>query len=299
MIGIMFGFLFFIFLGIVMQGLRKIPAEPPTKAVVTRLGERTGAVKKEGWRFFLFYPFVNGYVPINVTKVNLNFLPHGVRTPDMAEIEMKVHLTFSPNPEIISGQTQLIQYLNSGGESGVKEILEDIVLESVREFAITPQTKPFTWEEAVKMDKEFLAEIVASILGIDAKNPDPENQEEVRRISTELKQGNGKMKIPTLGIILHRVNVVSIQPKGEVLSGAAEKVAKERKERDAEQIELQHIREQVALMVKDLKITPKEAIELIQTERKKVTKNIEERNYSGLGNSGIIGAVADKFLNNK
>jgi len=293
LVGLIFTFLFFVILGVVLQGLRKIPAEPPTKAVVTRLGQRTGGVKKEGWRFFLFYPFLNGYIPVNVEKKNFDFEPHDVRTPDMAEIEMKVHVTFSPDS---SSGTQLIAYLNSGGEDGVKDILEDIIMESVREFAVNPDHEPKNWEMAVKMDKHFLAEIVASMLGIDHKNP--ENSQMMADVTRELRRGNGNMKLETLGIIIHRVNVVSIRPKGE-LAKNAEKVANEVKEREAEMIELEHIREQVKRMVAELGIKPEKALEIIQTERNKVIKTIEERNmnYTGLDGTGMLGAIADKFLN--
>ena len=92
-------------------------------------------------------------------------------------------------------------------------------------------------------------------------------------------------------------NAAQAFPKGE-LAKNAEKVANEVKEREAEMIELEHIREQVKRMVEELGVKPEKALEIIQTERKKVVKTIEERNmnYSGLDGTGILGAIADKFL---
>ena len=114
-----------IFLGLagalILQGLRKIPANPPHKAVCTLIGERTGRVKNEGWRFFFIYPLLNGYIPINVTKINQDLKPEDVRTAeDMAEIEVGISLTWKPDDGADNGKTRLIKYLNSGAESGVK-----------------------------------------------------------------------------------------------------------------------------------------------------------------------------------
>jgi len=47
---------------ILLQGLRRIPADPPTLGIKTRFGKRTGGKAMEGWNFFLFYPFVTGYI---------------------------------------------------------------------------------------------------------------------------------------------------------------------------------------------------------------------------------------------
>lgn len=215
---------------LILQGLRRVPADPPHKAVVTRFGKRTGEVKDEGWRWFFLYPLVMGAILVDMTKKNQDLIPREVRTAeDMAEVEVAVSLTFRPDSD------NLIEFLNSGREPGVKSILEDVVEETVREFAANPTRKPNTWEDAVKMRREFLAEIVLAILGKDPASITPDEIDEMAR---ELRRGNGKIQLDTLGIVLNRVNVTAIRPKGE-LAKAAELEAKEHRERKAEVVEVE------------------------------------------------------------
>ena len=155
---------------IILQGLRKIPADPPHKAVVTRLGKRINKVKREGWRFFFFFPYLYGYILVKVTKINHDLPPQLVRTPDMAELEIPVSLTWTPvdiklpddHGEPVSG---LINYLNAGGEKGVKEILDDIVRERLREWAMSKIEGPQTWEEALNAREEAISILIKSIVG--------------------------------------------------------------------------------------------------------------------------------------
>jgi regulator of protease activity HflC (stomatin/prohibitin superfamily) len=275
--GIVVGILVFVVGAFLLQGLRKVPASPPHVAAVTRFGERTGEIKGEGWRFFPLYPWWKGAILVNIEKKNQDLVPHEIRTSeDMAEIEVAISLTWQPDTSSKpNGQSYLINYLNSGGETGVKNILADVVEEAVRELAANPNKKPFTWEDAVKMKREFLAEIVAAVIG---KDPAQISPEELEKIVRELRQGNGKIKIETLGIVLSRVNVTSIKPKGK-LAEAAELEAKEKRERKAEIIELQHVAERIADL-KKLGFSNEQALEIIQTERGKVRKEIKESKWN-------------------
>lgn len=74
-----------------------------------------------------------------------------------------------------------------------------------------------------------------------------------------------------------------------------EKVTREDKQRTAERTELQHVREQIESF-KSVGLKPESAKEIVQTERDKVTKTIEEKIYKGLGGTGILGPIVDKFL---
>lgn len=270
MFGLIAGLVFFGLGALVLQGLRKIPADPPQCAVLTIFGKRTGATKKEGWHFFPLYPWFFGYILVNMTKKNQDLTPREVRTAqDMAEIEITVSLTWQPDSE------NIIEYLNSGAESGVKSILEDVVEEAVREFAADATRKPNTWEDAVKMKREFLAEIVLAILG---KNPASLIKAEIDLIAMDLRRGNGKLKMETLGTILNRVNVTSIKPKGK-LADAAQREATEQRERKAETIELEHVAERIKAL-KKLGLSNEQALEIIQTERGKVTKSINETKWN-------------------
>ncbi len=278
LIGLGIGMVIFLVGAFFLQGLRRIPAEPPHKAVVTILGKRTGAVKNEGWRFFPLFPWWYGYINIDITKKNQDLIPREVRTSDdMAEIEVAVSLTWQPDATINqqTEQSYLIEYLNSGGENGVKNIFEDVVEEAVRELAANPHERPFTWEEAVKMKEVFLARIVASILGREISDI-PEG--ELKEIARDLRRGNGKLKLETLGIILSRLNVTSIRPKGK-LAEAAEMMAKEERDRKAEVVELNHVAERINAL-KTLGFSNEQALEVIQTERGKVKKEIKESKWN-------------------
>lgn len=276
-LGLLTGGLIFLIGGFFLQSLRKIPADPPHKGAITILGERTGKIRDEGWGLFPLYPWWYGYIPVNMEKKNQDLIPREVRTAeDMAEIEVAVSLTWRPDSDIgPDGQSYLIEYLNSGGENGIKSILEDVVEEAVREFAADPTRMPNTWEDAVKMRKEFLAEIVISILG---KDPTQTSQQEINETTAELRRGNGKMKLETLGIVLNRVNITHIRPKGK-LAAAAELEATEKRERKAEVIELNHVAERIDAL-KKLDFSNEQALEIIQTERGKVQKNINESKWN-------------------
>lgn len=271
MAGLILGLVVFITGAFVLQGLRKIPANPPQYAAVTRFGNRTGKMKKEGWRFFPIYPWWYGYILVDMTKKNQNLVPSEVRTvSDMAEIAVSVSLTWRPDPDY------LVEYLDSGAESGVKSILEDVVDEAVRELAANPLREPYTWEDAIRMNRKFLAEIVLTILGEDPALD--ENHERREDVIADLRRGNGNLKMSTLGIILNRVNITSIKAKGKLVE-AAEKKAVEERERLAETVELTHVAERVKKL-KKLGLSNEQALELIQTERKKVTKTINETKWN-------------------
>ncbi|MEK7634674.1 MAG: SPFH domain-containing protein [Patescibacteria group bacterium] len=269
MIGIIVGIIFFGICAFFLQGLRRVPADPPHKGVRTIWGERTTEKIDEGWNFFPIYPYWHGVVLVDMTKKNQDLLPNEIRTAeDMAEIEVAISLTWKPD------EKNLIEYLNSGGESGIKNILKDIVEEAVREFAADTSRKPNTWEDAITMKKEFLAEIVAVILG---KNP-PISEDEINKIVLELRRGNGKLQLETLGVILNRVNVTSIKPKGK-LAEAAQKEAIEKREKKAETVELNHLAERIEAL-KKLGFSNEQALEIVQTERGKISKTISESKWN-------------------
>lgn len=279
------GFFVTAFGSFIYQGLQQIPADPPHVGVLTVLGERTRLVKKEGWRFFPFYPWWHGRILVKVAKVNQDLKEQIVRTPDLAELTIPVSITWTPDKD---NAENLIEFLNSGGESGVKTILEDIVRESLREWAFSHDEGPQTWQEAMEARYEAVAMLLKAILGEEltpirlpfktasllryftTPRPRPttkkekelcgENWENVKSVFEKLseeerkeiqaaaeerrvaildaRQGNGKFVKPQLGIILNRLNIDEVKPKGE-LATAAEKLVKEEQERRGEVFEVE------------------------------------------------------------
>lgn len=271
---IIVGAVLFVIGAVVLQGLRLVPAQPPTKAVVTNFGERTGEIKNEGWRFFLLYPLVYGYISVDITKKNQDLMPGDFMvSDDMAELEISVSITWQPDVayNTTTGQNFLLEYLNSGEESGVKNILNDIVTEAIRELMANPREQPFTWEDAVKTQENFVARVATNIMG---RNLADITLDELREIARDLRRGNGSVKIEKLGIILNRLNITKIKPKGE-LATAAQLEAKEIRERKAEIIELNHVSARIQEFTA-IGFSREQALEIIQTERGKVKKDIKE-----------------------
>ncbi|MBU2036599.1 SPFH domain-containing protein [Patescibacteria group bacterium] len=324
-----------------LQGLRRIPADPPHKAVVTTFGKRTKKVKNEGWRFFPLFPYWYGYILVNVTKINYDLPPQLVRTPDMAELEIPVSLTWTPVNELPPPKTEgpplkkdknkepksgLINYLNAGGENGVKEIINDIVRERLREWAISGLEGPQTWEEALGAREEATNILLKSIAGevlkpistnfpttlllrfydakirdfrekkIQSNKRDKENWgylknhlasltesqkktlikevEERKGAIAKMRQGNGEKVLSQLGIRLDRLNIDEIKPKGK-LAESAEKMVMEQRETEGDKIRIQNVLERIKKL-KKLGFSSEQALEIVQTERGKVTKNISE-----------------------
>lgn len=93
------------------------------------------------------------------------------------------------------------------------------------------------------------------------------------------RQGNADIAIKDLGVILTRLNIKEVQPLGEVAK-AAEKQAKEEQERLGEITELNHVAERIRDLANKAGIPAALAAEMVQTERGKVIKNIEEKKYN-------------------
>ncbi len=273
---------------VILQGLRRIPANPPQVALVTFFGERIQRVKKEGWRFFFCYPYIFGYIPVGITKVNQDFTPQEVRTPDKADIKVSVQTTWNPDgddPEF------LIAFLNSGGENGVNNIIQDIISERVRQWAYSSKEGPQTWEEAQGATDKAVEAILETILTTDV------TEDEMKKC----RSGNGKFKLPSLGIVISRLNIGQIEVTGAVKE-AADKTAKETQEKKAETVELDHVKDKIQAFI-NMGYSKEQALEIVQTERGKVPKTIAEHQITtntGTGEivSGLVGlltkGLADK-----
>ncbi len=339
--------------GIILQGLKKISADPPSIAAVMLLGERTGDVKKEGWRFFLFYPVLFGYVEIDVSKKNPDFKPQTVMTPDNAQIEIPVSITYTPDCENINN------YINAKKENGVNDILEDIVSQKLREWAIATDEGPQTWEEAMAAREEAVWLLSKAILGEELptnlkiegvsseipsiiwyqyfystpKQRKNEKDNDWERRKTEwdgwknkidielndqphpnfikaqiearkkeidsIRRCNGSKPIKHLGIILNRLNLGEFKRIGKVAEAAELKV-KEGLERDAEEVETNHVIQQINKIKKETGLSTEEAMKLFQSERNKLSRK-ELIISGGAGTStaretAITGAVLSETL---
>jgi len=249
---------------LLLECLRSIPATPPHVGLVTIKGKRIPKILSEGWHLFWpFFPFWYDAITVNVEKKNVDFHPKNVRTSDKAELTMEISVTYSPNKK---KPEALIEYINTGGAKNVNNILEDIIEERSRLFAIKK-----TWADALEAGEDVIKHLIQEI----AKARTDITIERIRK-------GNGIAQIPGLGIVLHRFNIGTIWLKGR-LAERAELEAVEKREMDAEKVELTHVKERAKEM-QELGLTPKDAVEIVQTERGKVTKTITE--IKGLEQTG-------------
>lgn len=212
-------------------GLKKIPAKPPNKGLVTIWGKRYNIVKNEGWRLLApYFPFLYNVILIDVEKNNEDWKFENIRCKQAkstkkkphsgGEISVMIHLTWRPDP------SRLIRYIDSGGEEGVRNIIRDMVAEDIRQMG-----RGRSWEEMTFSGDELMKSLVKKLTGKEAKpNQTPaEFQQEL--------QTNGFPDIADLGVIITRLNVGRIEEHGE-LKRVAEALAKETQERRAEVYEV-------------------------------------------------------------
>ena len=244
--------------------LRKFPATPPYVGLVTIWGERKPVIKKEGWRILApFPPFMIDGIPVNVEKKNKDFHPKDVRTLEQAELEIEISVTWTPDKD--TGEN-LIEYINAGGRENVENILDDIIEEKIREFAIDKG-----WQDCLRAKADIAKVLIKEITGI---------EEDIQ--ITQIRRGNGLAKIPSLGIVLNRLNIGTMKPKGK-LAEESERIALEQREMEAEAIELKHVKERTKEL-QEVGLSAKDAVEIVQTERGKVKKEIKE--YKGFRDIG-------------
>ena len=141
-------------------------------------------------------------------------------------------------------------------------------------FSDVPQ-KPSKYEEKIVGSNWEKLEKDLKKLSSDERKQLKEQVDQRRDIVHRARQGNGFFKKKDLGIIINRFTINSIKPTGEI-ANAAEKKVKEAHERDAEELEIRHVKDMVKELMKDLGISQEQALEILQTERGKVSKNISE-----------------------
>jgi regulator of protease activity HflC (stomatin/prohibitin superfamily) len=239
--------------------------------LVTIWGQRKDAVIKEGWHLFApFWPFLYSVITVDVKKKDKDFAPRDVKTKDMAGLSVNISMTYAPDKD---DPNCLAEYMNSGGQKGVEDILDDVVGEAIRELMLTMDT----WEEGVKAHTTAADVLIERIFGVDKTS--------AVEISKKLRAANGSRdisRIPSLGVVIHRLNVPTIKVLGK-LAEDSELSAREKRQREADKIEIDNISDRTKTMM-GVGLTAKDAVEVVQTERGKVKKEIKE--YKGLDGLG-------------
>lgn len=157
------------FIWFVYNGIREVPASPPHVGVLTILKGRRKVVIKEGYRFFPFYPWISSFIAVKIEKINQDLPEQVIRTPDRAEVGIEVSITWQPD---YHRAENLISFLNSGGKENVENILEDIIQDRLRSWALSGVEGPSNWQEAMASPDEAVAVLLKAILG-DVLDPVP------------------------------------------------------------------------------------------------------------------------------
>jgi regulator of protease activity HflC (stomatin/prohibitin superfamily) len=307
----------------ILQGLKKVPSDPPTIAVITIFGKRINLIKEEGWRFFPLYPFYYGAILVNMTRKNIEINIKSVQTPDGVNSHIQILLTYRPDKE------KIINFLNNGGEKGIETQIREKINERVREWALAEEFGPANWQELMAARNECVFLLIKYIAGNSiteipeyaqeiptyiwlryfekprpqktTKNEEPwannnwekvnikfnqlskDEQKNLKEAITKrkkelinLKTGIGQIKLEDLGIILERLNIGDINVDTEIEKRARLRVQEEL-EREAEKIEISHVKNRMQELISEFKITPAEALEIVQTEKGKIKKEIKEQ----------------------
>lgn len=320
----------------IRQSLRKIVADPPHQGILVFLGRRLKKLLREGLVWLPLTPIIFDAIMVKVVKVNQDLPLQILRTPDKAEISVSVSTTWTPGLTTPKAEDKekaeaLIEFLNSGEEKGVKEILEDVVRDRLRVWAFSTEEGPANWEEAVAAKDDTIAILVKAILGEDLLpissdipttvllkyfaspqlgptkfesekyGSEKENGnkweklekklgklsaeeidnlkkqiEERRDVIQRLRHGNGAFYKKSLGITLNRFTINEVKPHGETAK-AIDSISKETYQRSAEEIEIGNVLDRVKELIDGLHISPEQALEVVQTEREKITKTIQEK----------------------
>jgi len=107
------------------------------------------------------------------------------------------------------------------------------------------------------------------------KNKLEEALEKRREIIRGLLAGSSNLKNHSLGVRIHRLTIGEVKVLGEVAK-AAEQEAKEEAEKNAEKREIEGVMDRITQLSYQLKIPASKANEIVEIERGKITKNIQE-----------------------
>ena len=147
----------FILAGICIVDIKN---RPPHVGLITIFNQLTSGFVREGLRFRI--PYVYGYIQIDVEKKNVDLVKEDaieVRTPDLAQLIIPISYTYTPD------ERNLVNYIRSGSQKKVEDIINDIIQQRVREWAIAPHLGPSNFKEALAAHDEAIDILIKSIIG--------------------------------------------------------------------------------------------------------------------------------------
>ena len=289
---------------IVKKGLKSIPAvNPPCIGVLTIWGKKMNVILKEGLVLIAPYlPFLLDLVLIDVVKKNEDFIIENVRCRSEegegksgGAVTVKVGITWIPD------EKNPVNYINSGGEQGVRDIMKDMLDEDVRQMG-----RKKTWQDMTFATDDMAIQLILKLVGREREDEGVEKKELKRYYDLkETERKDSQKTFPILGKILSsgvadehklgikflRLNVKSVEPEGE-LKKNAEKVAIEEQQRKAEFYEADTTVE-IVKKFKKTGVSPNEAFHGAQVNQGKAKKVVVT------GSGGELAKAAAIFAEGK
>lgn len=275
---------------------RLVPSQPPHVGLVTFWGRRHKKVLREGWHLLApFFPFLYSVVKIGIEKRNVDVTFSDIRTIAREEIgdgateqngngkpkaggELKISVSYTYQPEHKSKNAgeNLINFIDSGKDKGVQDIIRDQIAEKLREMAHN-----HSWEEITFSTGDLKESIIKRLTG-----------QELESIEKEMNT-NGVRDVHSLGILICRFNIGRIKEQGK-LAEAAEALATERQRVKGLKPGLTFLKEEVKDLV-GLKVPASEALDAVQVHMGKAKKEI--RTYRGLDKgTEVMGMAAARLF---
>lgn len=268
--------------------LKRIPANPPYIGLAQVLGRRIPVKKKEGW--VLVFPFLRSLIYdvilIKVVAINRDFVFSDIRARQQpklkeneepeagGEIAVNIHITYVPSYRSDDAGKQLIKYINKGGleksqkegrkkeETGIDDILEDLIEEDLRELG-----RERDWQGITFGTEKLMWRLLQKLTG---KEP-PRGTEAREKAMKELRI-DGWSDIGDMGILIYRFNVGKVKEQGK-LAEAAELKAVETEERKGQEVEVDFVRDKTKEFI-DMGLSPGEAADTVQVTTGKAKKEI-------------------------
>ncbi len=296
-------------------------ANPPQVGIPTRWGRRIEQVIQSRWVFvFNYFPLMEDILLEDVSKIEEEIVIEGVRcraaepgdntnvgsegAQSGGKVRVKVGVTFEPSQD---PPENMLDYIVAGGRDNVLAILKNIVAGAVREEGST-----HTWERLTFTKAELSAKFIAQVTGKQPKHrvirgtgghplrdaSDSDQAYKLEPVGEDEKLDevdyqaflqhivkNGENDVLKLGIRIRRLNVVEIEPEGE-LDADAEGVARETQQRRTEQMDFETERMLIRSYMDDANkgLTPgspgyvsyEKAAQWVQVNRKRVQKVVVE-----------------------
>lgn len=133
-----------------LQGLRKIPADPPQRAIPMFWGAFIDAdnggisLKKAGWTFFPFCGFLFDYVLFDASQIKFEMDNVEERTPDSGTVSVNLFFTYGID------QQHPVRFIQAGDKEVVETKLSKRADARLREWITSSNEGPLTWTEALQ-----------------------------------------------------------------------------------------------------------------------------------------------------